>query len=388
MPRRVARVLPSFGVAGRMRAPFGNGFVTTPKAQRRDFAYWEGGRASRRQQSWQANCENIGHYCSGRGRAPAHSVQTRTQTARLPAAGSLYGACASPLGVEHESRAHGHRQAGERDGPRCQCGHRRRLPDLDPVDAAVQRRRAELDHADAIQEVLAAVKGATPEEAEITALVVPLLEWAAGRTEAALEQVGISRQGFPDDVGLQALARSLEDVVAERLRVVAPVAEGDNTPGVEASEPEPALRLDLPVSWFAGLTDPLNEHPLFLRYFREARLRNPELPGVRVSSEEDLEPDGYRVFIAGSVVEEGEVSRADRYLSPASLSLLPMSVRTAATEAKGFSYVRVLAPQLAEAGTLAELLSMDADEVVVRRVADLAEAHKESLQAYTAASGQ
>ena len=55
--------------------------------------------------------------------------------------------------------------------------------------------------------------------------------------------------------------------------------------------PERPVRVELPPSWFAGMNDPLNEHPLFLRYLPELRLRSrTTIPPVQVSTDDGLEP--------------------------------------------------------------------------------------------------
>ena len=130
------------------------------------------------------------------------------------------------------------------------------------------------------------------------------------------------------------------------------------------------LRLELPPSWFAGVEDPVREHPLFLRYLPEARTRA-SFPSVRVEVATDLEPGDYRLTFADEVISHGTVEPTRRYCRSASLALLPDDISAQVSTAPDSSQL-VSMPEgaLARAKGLAELLTMPAVEVVIRAVAD------------------
>jgi hypothetical protein len=126
-----------------------------------------------------------------------------------------------------------------------------------------------------------------------------------------------------------------------------------------------ALRLLLPPSWFAGHEDPVATHPIFLRYIPEARLRTEGMPGVRVSTDEELEPDGYRVLSGIEVLETGRVDPSGRYTATESAPLA-----TSDTSSVRWAEVVpgiVAVPLAVDPALPGELFLMAADEVVVRR---------------------
>lgn len=76
------------------------------------------------------------------------------------------------------------------------------------------------------------------------------------------------------------------------------------------------LRVFLPASWFAGLTDPVSQHEIFLVALPTLRVTSPvPIPTVRVVAAPELEPDGYLVLAADDIVlSQGTVPADRRYL--------------------------------------------------------------------------
>jgi tetratricopeptide (TPR) repeat protein len=126
-----------------------------------------------------------------------------------------------------------------------------------------------------------------------------------------------------------------------------------------------ALRLVLPPSWFAGHEDPVATHPIFLRYIPEARFRTEGLPGVRVSTDEELEPDGYQVLNGIEVLETGRVDPRGRYTATES-ALMATSDTSSVRWAEVVPGI-VAVPLAVDPALPGELFLMTADEVVVRR---------------------
>lgn len=150
------------------------------------------------------------------------------------------------------------------------------------------------------------------------------------------------------------------------------------------AEPEPeissgaGLRLYLPGSWFADYADPLHEHPLFLRYLPELRARADwEVPGVNVMVEDSLEPDGYRIWAHGELLDQGRVQPDARYCSEGALEFLPAELRSAAISDQDLALRRIPESAVKGQGGIADLLTMPPIEVVARSVGaaskDLAE---------------
>lgn len=136
--------------------------------------------------------------------------------------------------------------------------------------------------------------------------------------------------------------------------------------------PAAGLQLELPPSWFEDHPDPVQDHALFLRYLPELRLRvTPEVPAVRVSTDDGLEPDGYRVLSQGELAGEGRVDAAARYCHSDTLALLPSGLRSLATPHPDLGGYWLPADAVLEEGGLAELLTMPAIEVVARLLGDI-----------------
>jgi hypothetical protein len=144
------------------------------------------------------------------------------------------------------------------------------------------------------------------------------------------------------------------------------------------------LRVELPPSWFAQTSDVVNEHPLFQRYLPELRLRSTAtIPPVKISTDEDLEPDGYRVIVLEELVEEETVPFRWRLLSIDALDLLPDQIREFATPVdepslRPFGGVKVPEARFEE-GDLGSMLSVSALEAVTRRLGIAADAPQDKL---------
>ncbi|GAA1694638.1 hypothetical protein GCM10009733_107980 [Nonomuraea maheshkhaliensis] len=199
---------------------------------------------------------------------------------------------------------------------------------------------------------------------------------AARLTEAVLRATAVPGQGRPGDLdellhrlaaedGLRAEAESLRGHAAGE------PAHADGAGDVPAPAP-PAVRLLLPVSWFAGYDDPLHRHPLFTRCLPELRPRaDRPVPAVRVETEESLEPGGYLVLSEDRLLASGHVDPGLRYCDQETLALLPRQARadprTVLTE-HGWG---VPAEIVAGAYGPAELLTRSACEVVALRYGEV-----------------
>jgi hypothetical protein len=147
---------------------------------------------------------------------------------------------------------------------------------------------------------------------------------------------------------------------------------GELTTDDDASGTAVSLQVQLPRSWFEEHADPLRDHNLFLRYLPELRVRlDWELPPVRVSVDDALEPDGYQILTNGKLLKEGRVDRSYRYCRDAAVDFLSDDVRSLVTNDTVLGLRRIPAePVLHDA--LAEQLTMPAIEVVIRLVGEVA----------------
>jgi hypothetical protein len=147
---------------------------------------------------------------------------------------------------------------------------------------------------------------------------------------------------------------------------------GEFATDVGASPMGASLQVQLPRSWFEEHPDPLRDHALFLRYLPELRLRLTwELPPVRVSVDDALEPDGYRIMAGGELLKEDRVDPSYRYCPDATVAFLPDKVRSLVGNDTALGLRRIPAgPVLDDA--LAEQLTMPAIEVVTRLVGEVA----------------
>ncbi|RZU75499.1 hypothetical protein EV384_4043 [Micromonospora kangleipakensis] len=142
---------------------------------------------------------------------------------------------------------------------------------------------------------------------------------------------------------------------------------------VESPNAAPEIVLELPSSWFKDSQDPVNDHVLFVRHLPELRLRlSWEVPRVRVVADGGLEPDGYRISFDGELVEDARVDPSVRYCSTGALTFMPSDLRSLAKQDAALDRYELPARSVLEEGGLAELLTMSAVEVVVRRVGEVA----------------
>jgi hypothetical protein len=143
---------------------------------------------------------------------------------------------------------------------------------------------------------------------------------------------------------------------------------------VAPAAPQPfALSTELPPSWFATVTNPTEQHELFLRHLPAMRLTSAAVvPAVSVSTDAALEPGGYRVLVHDDVVEEGILTVGRRLLPESALALLSKEhiqgvAREEQPALREIGEVSIPAPEGGEQ-TLAALLSVSPVEAVVRRL--------------------
>lgn len=237
------------------------------------------------------------------------------------------------------------------------------LPDLDHIDALVQGKAAALEGIGPQDELQHSKASDASSASTLHSVLLAMIEWADGQVEDAKAALNPEYSDSSIDQAIAAISGQIE-------------AEADGASSGEAEaewDGQPHFRLELPQSWFEDVEDPVNEHPLFVRYLPEARIRTP-LPGVNVSVDEALEPGGYRLIADGAPVESGSVDPRFRYCDAGALTLLPELQAARASEAA--STIPGLVPvYIKDAGEgngaspLAMLLTMDAVEAVVRQLA-------------------
>jgi len=202
-------------------------------------------------------------------------------------------------------------------------------------------------------------------------LLAQLLEDVPYRVDDLLR-----KQASPDE--LRPVARVLTDLAKDHRyqRSARAVLEwldmGELAPDIDVPHPDLALQLRLPRSWFEEHADPVRDHALFLRYIRELRLQlSWELPPVRVSVDDSLEPDGYQILSEGELLNQGRIDPSDRYCSDATVQFLPASLRPFVRRDEVLGMSRIAAEAVL-VDALAEQLTMPAVEVVARLVGTVA----------------
>jgi hypothetical protein len=208
-------------------------------------------------------------------------------------------------------------------------------------------------------------------------MIVVLFELAQSETKAAARHLEPLLATLPEDREVQLLSEWVEAVEA----AVGPASEAQDEPSETAeAEPDFALRIMLPPSWFEGHENPLDTHPIFLRYIPEVRLRAGwEVPGIQITIDDAMEPDKYALEIQGSIVGEGRVKLDSLYLPVAAIHDLGLPGGAPPGEE-----IEALLPGLeavlrGAVSGLGELLAIPAEELVVRLIGALAEEHAEAL---------
>ena len=153
--------------------------------------------------------------------------------------------------------------------------------------------------------------------------------------------------------------------------------------------PAQGIEINLPPSWFSGMSDAVTESPLFARYIPEVRLRLPwTLPGVAARDDERLDPDGYRILILGGNAEEGTISLDAEYVPRDAVPLLSPAQQERLTE-HDLGGMIMLRPAEQPASGLDALLIVPAAEMVARRIQAMAEIFQLALkQFWSHQSGQ
>lgn len=159
-------------------------------------------------------------------------------------------------------------------------------------------------------------------------------------------------------------------------------AAGPSQDGAVPPEPQPIpddylLRTYLPVSWFEGLSDPM-EQAVISRFLPDARdrLRRTAgimLPGVNFRDDSSLEPAGFRVVLDGAVVAEGQLDMTRWYIPVPLIRALGLAARAEAgpaSEADGPDRFPALAaiPVPENSDPLTALVAWPPAEVVIRRL--------------------
>lgn len=181
--------------------------------------------------------------------------------------------------------------------------------------------------------------------------------------------LGSLAAGHPDYPELAAASQAL--ATAPRPGRGPAGAPGPPVPG------DQALQAFLPVSWFAGLADPM-DHEIIKRFVPDARDRlrrrtGAILPGVNFRDDAGLEPAGFRILLHGAEVAAGGLDPA-RWYCPAHLAAalrprLRADLRDAPAAAGPESFPVLLSlPAPAGPDPLTELVAWPPAEVVTRRM--------------------
>ncbi len=215
----------------------------------------------------------------------------------------------------------------------------------------------------------------------LTRLALDLADSAADESgvdpTAALDAVA-ALGTFPDEV--ESVRRHLAERAAANVTEPAEPPEPEPvevTPDVEPAEEAPVeVNLDLPGSWFAGHEDPVNDHVVFTRHLPQVRGRVAgSIPTVRITVDETLEPGGYEIRSGDQVLSRGETDPAMRYFDPAATALLPGVDGAVGTTAGTLGLAGVPEAAIDASDPVADLLGMDAAELVITHLADVVADH-------------
>lgn len=261
------------------------------------------------------------------------------------------------------------------------ANHGASLPPLDAVDEAARARRRELNRLDTpVEELRHAVATTQRGDSATETMGQALIELAEDELEAAATTLEAALAEEKADPDLEALLAQVRAWQAAEVDTVVAAEDEEADAGGEEAEPPQLLQMGIPASWVESDPDPIATHPIFRRYMPELRLRlGWKVPPVHIYADEELEPGGYRILLGEEVVAEGTVDPGSDYLLAASLGLLSKGVRAAA-EPDAEDWLRVPHQTIAEAGGLAELLSVSPHERAVRRLGEVVEAHEDLLR--------
>jgi Tfp pilus assembly protein PilF len=252
--------------------------------------------------------------------------------------------------------------------------------DFARLDPAVRHVHARSDTSDPIAELQRTTAAATGPSVVVVARAARLTEAALRAANEAADRILeelLEKLAAEDE--LRAEAESLRRHTAEPTGQDSQTSQapGNESPGGDVPLGDlPVMRLRLPASWFANYACPVHEHPLFVRYLPELRMRLKWIvPPVQVAVSDDLEPDGYEILADDRFLSSGHVDPKLRYCAHDTLSLLPerarTNPRTVATD-KGWG---IPSDVLDGDRGLAALLTMSAAEVVASRYGDAVRDH-------------
>jgi len=240
--------------------------------------------------------------------------------------------------------------------------------------------RPPLARAEAELDRIARTGHGQPETSELAALATALARaWcglALGDPGAPALLDGLARE-HPEYPELASAAQALAAAPLPGLEPAGGQAGAGQEGPAQPVPSEQVLQAYLPVSWFAGLADPL-DHEIIKRFVPDARARlrrrtGAVLPGVNFRDDAGLEPAGFRVALHGTEVAEGRL-QAGRWYCPAPLAAaLSPQIRaqlSGAPEAAGPAPFPVLSsfPVPQDPDPLTVLVAWPAAEVVTRRI--------------------
>ena len=243
-------------------------------------------------------------------------------------------------------------------------------PSTDEAIAALRR------HATARTLARAVVAGVRNGAADPAPLLQELLAVAPAESGSLLRAETSADSTLVERVRgeLRALAGSGE-CAAEATSALALLDDQEADPESDAT-PERPLEAVMPPSWFANDSDPVNTHPLFLRYIPELRARATwDVPAINVRTDEELEPDRYRILVRDELAEDGSSDVGYVYAERDAVDLLGRAIGSAAQPDDGTGLMRIPRHSLAGSDGFAEIMTMSAEEVVVRHIGAIARDH-------------
>jgi tetratricopeptide (TPR) repeat protein len=252
-----------------------------------------------------------------------------------------------------------------------------RVPDLSSVDAFVEQHCAEIGRLDVGDELQRAASqygpGSLP--SSIVALLDVLARWVQFGPQSAVSALDLHAGELLEssEQGLVSVAEELRDAIVSTASAPAfsevPVESLADEPSSAEDVPYRPIRIELPPGWFSNYEDPVAEHPIFTYYIPQLRARaRTEIPGINVGTDEELEPDGYRIFLLGELKAEGRVDKDSYYFDSAALPLLPEPLAAQAKRDKDLALMRLPAGRVDGAGVIVRLVTMAGAEVVVNLV--------------------
>lgn len=236
---------------------------------------------------------------------------------------------------------------------------------------STRRSRTRLGTEDPFEELRQAAAHATVESAGTAELAEAALRVAVGFDDDRSAEL---LQRLSDEFGLSAEAESLRRHRPESRAEGTPSAEPSSSEATDAPpDHRPQLRLRVPTSWAAELCGAGYEDQLFM--YRLPALCN-EAAGAAAESSliasDELEPDGYQIYVDDLLVAAGRADPASRYCPADALTLLPEQASADPSVVATDQGVAVPVAALDQHSDLSALVTLSAAEAIAEQCADIA----------------